>query len=457
MVSGTRRLWSRVAAAFFKSAPGRPPPLAGLAALGLALCALAALGAPALRVFGDNAFCALALASGGLAAWAARLAGTRGDGRTLALILGFALLMRLIVLPVEPLLSDDVYRYVWDGRVQAAGVNPYRYVPADPALAALRDLDIFPRINRADYAVTIYPPVAQAFFWLVTRLSESVLAMKAALVCCEAVIVAAVVGLLRRLGQPEGRVAAYAWHPLPVWEIANNGHVDALMAALAMAGIWLAVARGRALWGAAAVTLGALVKPLALLALPPLWKPFDWRTPLVAAAVVVLAYAPYLAVGTGVLGFLAGGYLAEERIDTGGGFWLLTVWRALFGAASGDVGVYLALAGLALIALALRAGFRGDRAPAVALADINRLLLVFLVLLSPDYPWYFLLAAPFLALVGGAPGWALTVGGFMLYDVATGDPQIPFFVRDAVFNGLVLAAAALAWLRRSRAFAGART
>ena len=439
-----------------RAAPADRRTMIGLTALGLALCGLAALGAPALRASGDNAFCSLALASGGLAAWATHLAGESRGRRTLALILGFGLLLRLIVLPVEPLLSDDIFRYVWDGRVQAAGVNPYRYVPADPALAGLRDAAIFPRINRADYAVTIYPPVAQVFFFLVTRLSESALAMKAALVACEAVTVAAVIGLLRRLEKPTGRVVAYAWHPLPVWEVANNGHVDALMVALTMAGIWLVLARGRALWGAAAVALGALVKPFALLALPALWRPFDGRMPLVVAAVAALAYAPYLSVGTGVLGYLGSGYLAEERIDTGGGFWPLAVWRALFGGFPGDVSVYLALAGLAVAALALRAGFRRARTPASTLADINRLLLVFLVLLSPDYPWYFLIAVPFLALRGGAPGWVLTVGGFMLYDVVTGDPQVPFYLRDAVFNGLVLAAAAFAWLRRSPAPAEAR-
>jgi alpha-1,6-mannosyltransferase len=209
---------------------GRAP--LGLMALGVALCAFTALGAPALRAYGDNAFCALMLASGGLAAWATARVSESEGAWTLALILAFGLLMRLIVLPIEPLLSDDIYRYVWDGRVQAAGINPYRYVPADPALAALRDADIFPRINRADYAVTIYSPVAQVFFVLVTRLRESVLALKVALIGCEAVIVAVVIGLLRRLGQPTGRVVAYAWHPLPIWEVANNGHVDALMVAL---------------------------------------------------------------------------------------------------------------------------------------------------------------------------------------------------------------------------------
>jgi alpha-1,6-mannosyltransferase len=170
--------------------------------------------------------------------------------------------------------------------------------------------------------------------------------------------------------------------------------------------------------------------------------------PLIVAAVAGLAYAPYLSVGTGVFGFLGSGYLAEERIDTGGGFWLLSVWRALFGLSSRDTSVYLALALLGLAAFALQAGFRRERTPASMLADINRLLLVFLFLLSPDYPWYCLMAVPFLALVGGAPGWVLTIGGFMLYDVVTGDPQLPFYLRDAAFNGLFLAAAVFTWLRQ---------
>ena len=72
--------------------------------------------------------------------------------------------MRLMVMLSPPFLSSDLYRYVWDGRVQAAGINPYLYIPADPALAGLRDTAIFPHINRADYAPTIYPPVAQAIF-----------------------------------------------------------------------------------------------------------------------------------------------------------------------------------------------------------------------------------------------------------------------------------------------------
>jgi hypothetical protein len=68
--------------------------------------------------------------------------------RALWIVLGFAVLLRGLLLATPPFLSTDVYRYVWDGRVERAGVNPYRYLPADPALTPLRDAAVFPNINR---------------------------------------------------------------------------------------------------------------------------------------------------------------------------------------------------------------------------------------------------------------------------------------------------------------------
>ena len=204
----------------------------------------------------------------------------------------------------------DIYRYIWDGRVQAAGINPYRYVPSAPEVAQLRDAAIYPNINRAGYAVTIYPPTAQAIFLAVTRLAESVLAMKLGLIAFEAAIVAALLATLDRQGISVTRVAAYAWHPLPIWEIAGSGHVDVAMCALLMLGLLLFL-QGRTLLAGVAVTLGALVKPTALLALPVFWRPWNWRLPLLVVLTAVVAYLPYLSVGRGVFGYLWG-YIDEE-------------------------------------------------------------------------------------------------------------------------------------------------
>ena len=203
-----------------------------------------------------------------------------------------------------PTLSGDVYRYIWDGRVINAGFNPYLHVPADPALTALRDPDQFYLIDKRDYAVTIYPPMAEAIFAIVTLVSTRVWAMKLAMVLFEACAVLAIARLLRRLGRPAGWLVAYLLHPAPIWEIAGNGHVDAAMMAFLF---------GTLAWGepnrpyraATAMTLGALAKPTGALGLPALWRPFQIVLPLFVLGLAVLLYLPFAGAGTRVRRFPA--------------------------------------------------------------------------------------------------------------------------------------------------------
>ena len=236
------------------------PPLHLLASIGFVLVALTLVTPFAFEALGDNAFMALTMSAGLLTIVATRLAARTPTYRALWLIFGLGIVLRVCVLLFDPLLSSDIYRYVWDGRVQAAGINPYRYIPADETLAFLRDETTFPHINRADTAVTIYPPAAQFFFLIVTRIDESVTMMRLALLGCESVTVTVIVLLLRRMNRPVTRVIAYLWHPLPLWEIANSGHIDALMVALMMLGLWIALT-GRALRGAVFIAFSVLVKP----------------------------------------------------------------------------------------------------------------------------------------------------------------------------------------------------
>ena len=146
------------------------------------------------------------------------------------IILIGGVLFRLIPVQLDPpRLSTDIYRYIWDGRVQAAGINPYLYLPVDPRLAKLCDEAIYPNINRKEYAHTIYPPVAQLFFFALTRITQSVTGFKACLVVIDLITVGLVAAALRAVGQPAERVIAYAWHPLPIVEFGASGHIDALM------------------------------------------------------------------------------------------------------------------------------------------------------------------------------------------------------------------------------------
>lgn len=417
----------------------------GLAGIGATLAVLTFATPFAFRAGGDNAFIALAIPAGVLTITAAYVAERAPMTRALWLILGLAIALRGFVLLFDPLLSSDIYRYIWDGKVQAAGINPYRYFPAQDALAPLRDATIFPRINRADYAVTIYPPVAEFFFFLVTRIGASVTVMRLALLGCEAASVAVILLLLQRMRRPLTRIVAYVWHPLPIWEIANSGHVDALMVSLLLVGLWLALT-ARPLRGAVVITLGALVKPYVAPVLAVIWRPWDWKMPLVVIAVIVLCYLPYLSVGWGVFGFLTQGYLTEEGIVSGNDFWVLSVWRLIFGTHHGDVAAYVAMAASIVLLMALWAARRPDRTIASSLADINMLLLVVLLLLSPNYPWYFMAIMPFVALCGNAPTWAVSIGALLLTNEIDTDFYIPILVvKSILYGSFLLACGWSAW------------
>jgi alpha-1,6-mannosyltransferase len=393
----------------------------------------------AFRAAGDNAFIALTIPACLLTVAATFVAERAPTRRALWLILGLGIALRGYVLLFDPLLSSDIYRYVWDGRVQAAGINPYRYFPAQDVLAHLRDATIFPKINRANYAVTIYPPVAEFFFLLVTRIGENVTVMRLALLGCEAASTTVIILLLRRMKRPLTRVVAYLWHPLPIWEIANSGHVDALMVALMLLGIWIALS-GRNLRGAVVVMLAALVKPFAAPALAVIWRPWDWKMPLVVIGTIALCYLPYLSVDWGVFGFLTRGYLTEEGINSGKDFWILSLWRLVFGAHHGDVVTYVALASASLLLLALWTVHRPVRTIASNLGDINMLLLAVLLLSSPNYPWYFLVIMPFVALCGNAPTWAASIGALLLTNEVDWDFQIPMLIVKSTLFGMVLLA-----------------
>ena len=229
-----------------------------------------------------------------------------------------------------PFLSNDMYRYIWDGWVQGAGINPYRFIPADPHLAFLRDAAVFPNINRADYAHTIYPPAAEMIFFLVSGTAKllavpPVLAMKVFMLGFEGVGIWAMLQLLDLAGLPRARILIYAWNPVTVWEFAGSGHVDAIaicFIALAL----LAVCKGLRGWGAAALAAAVLTKFLPVILLPALWRRWDWKFAAIFIAVIALLYAPYLGVGKAVLGFL-GGYGAQEGIDSGQGIFFACGFR----------------------------------------------------------------------------------------------------------------------------------
>jgi hypothetical protein len=348
----------------------------------------------------------------------------RTSRTTLALVVVFAALFRLSVLFAPPLLSDDIYRYIWDGRVQAARVNPYRYVPADDALKFLRDELIYPNINRRDYAPTIYPPLAQLIFFLWTRVSESVVWMKTLMILFEGAGLYALSALLASFKVPRQRILLAAWHPLAVWEIAGSGHLDALVVAF-VAFALLARRHGRESLTGAMLACAALVKLFPLVLFPAFYRRGSWRLPLAFCCVFVSGYLPYLSVGARrVLGYLPG-YAQEEGLQSGERFFLLQLAHSFPGGVHVPRAAYIVFALLVLGAIAAWCFFaREPDAPDRFVRRAALLATAFTLLLSPHYSWYFVWLVPFLCFVHAkwlAPLLWLTVASFMLYGTWLGD------------------------------------
>ena len=338
----------------------------------------------------------------------------RSSRSTLVLTLLLAAAFRLSILFAPPYLSDDIYRYIWDGRVQAASINPYRYIPSDEALKNLRDEKIYPRINRRDSAHTIYPPVAEIGFFLTTRVSESVTWMKTTMVLFEAIGIWAISRLLPSFGLPRQRILIYTWHPLTVWEFAGSGHLDAMIIGfLALA----LLARRRHAEAVTGVSLACatLVKFFPGLLLPALYKRWNWKLPLVFAITIVAAYLPYLGVGgRGALGFLFG-YARERGMESGEQFFLLSEIRRVPLGFHVPTAAFVVVALLILGALAVWMLRKQERVDESYIANALIMAATFTVLVAPHFPWYFAWLIPFLCFIPSISVLYLTLSSFFLY------------------------------------------
>jgi alpha-1,6-mannosyltransferase len=305
-------------------------------------------------------------------------------------VLGVAVALRMLLLTVPPTLSSDIYRYVWDGRVQANGINPYRYIPADPALASLRDAVIYPQINRADYARTIYPPFAQMAFAAVGRIWDSVMGMRLAMLGFEALGIICLLRLLPLVGLPPERILIYAWNPLALWSFANDGHVDAI--AIGLLGLALLLrARHKDGWVGTALAGAVLVKLFPLVVAPAFLRGGRfWQPALAGLALIAGCYALYSGAGWHVFGFLPS-YGEEEGLDSGTGLWLVAGLNTLMWLPPDATLIYgtgVAVVFLALVAAILRQPAPTNDAQALC-RDAALLAAAAMMAISPHYYWYF--------------------------------------------------------------------
>jgi hypothetical protein len=313
-----------------------------------------------------------------------------------SLVLIGAVLLQLAALGAGPSSSDDVYRYVWDAKVQLAGVDPYRYPPAAGELDRLRSTALFytgkpgcpwvlpdgrcSRVNRPQ-ARTIYPPVAEGAFAL-ARLgsfgrSDGPFPLQVFGALGALAVSLLLLGSARTRGDPTWQAALWAWCPVTAVELANNGHIDWLAALLTAAALLTYRAR-RSGWAGALLGAAVATKLYPALVLPALLRRHPLRVIGAAAGVVASSYLPHvLAAGTRVVGYLPG-YLREENYTSGGRFLLLA--RVL------PHGLLTLAALVILLVVAAWAARRAEpeRPERAALLLVGAGLLI----ATPSYSWY---------------------------------------------------------------------
>jgi len=351
----------------------------------------------------------------------------RGSGRGLGVALAAALLFRIVAALGEPALSDDVYRYVWDGRVQLHGFHPYAHAPADPELAGLRD-ESWRHINHPGLK-TIYPPLAEIGFLVLSALGAGQVGFRIAIGLLDFGVVLALGLLLRRLGLPGDRVILYAWNPLAVMETAGSGHVEPLgITLVVLAAGWI---MGRRPLASIAALAGAVhAKLLPILLVPGYLRRVDARGVALLVALLVLPALPYALtgppIGAGLFtyagtwehnaffyGALEGilsrldlteslkGGVARLQQGIGGDVvpWDL-LYRAVWPRELARGMTFVALAGWVLF-------LAGRPRSRLGPARETYLVLAATVLLLPAvHPWYLLWVLPFAA-VYLSPGWLL--------------------------------------------------
>jgi hypothetical protein len=212
-------------------------------------------------------------------------------------ILVFLILVRMSYVGTKPLGSDDVYRYMWDGRVQSAGINPYQYAPDDETLAPLHTAALPALVNHPDLK-TLYFPLCEWFFYLGYNISgEHAWGFQLITILAEILTIVGIVMLLRESSYSSWRVLLYAANPLIILQISLDAHVDALGFPFIIFGMLL-FRRGRKTVASVLLGLSLLVKPVALVILPILFLHERGiinkaRTILIPLGVLVAAFIPY--------------------------------------------------------------------------------------------------------------------------------------------------------------------
>ncbi len=356
------------------------------------------------------------------------------------IVFGLALsaLWQIQFLRTSPGLDDDIHRYVWDGRVQRLGYNPYIVVPSDPALASLHTSET--RTLNNPEVPSPYPAGAQLFFRAVTSIHESIFTLKVAFVLCDLVIVFVLVEVLGSAGLGKHWVLAYAWNPLLATDVAGSGHIDILGVLLLLVSV-AALVRGWRAVAALAFGLAVSVKFLPIVLLPLYWRRVRVRDAALAAIVVGLLYVPFFNNGRIPIGSL-GTYVQRFRFND-------PVFATLERVAAPQL-----VAGLAVLVGLFTAIWMRRKSAQESLDAFAWPMAASLFCAPVVYPWYLLWLLPFIKSSSTVPimVWTLSIiPTYYVWHLRT--VGRPWLVPDWIMMleyGSVAVAAAIITLRRIR-------
>jgi len=217
-------------------------------------------------------------------------------------LIALALIIRIAFIPVHPIGSDDYYRYVWDGKVQAYGINPYEYAPNNAALDALHT-KILPKLINFPKIKTIYPPLSEILFYLSYLIGgESFIGIKILLFIFDLFTLLGLYLLIKQRNLPNKNILIYALSPLILFQFFVDAHLDGLGLPFLIFSIFFYL-NDQKIWSYLLLGLSLCIKPLGLILIPIYFvserELFDRLKSLTIPLLVVgLFYLPYIFTGS---------------------------------------------------------------------------------------------------------------------------------------------------------------
>ena len=361
-----------------------------------------------------------------------------------AFIFSLAFRVPVAIAPVGA--DNDMVRYLWDGRLQRLGYNPYLVTPSDPAVAHVHTAET--RRMPSVRARTPYPPGAQLFFRAVVSIRESVRAMKLALIACDVLTIVVIWRWLVVTGRNQWLALGYAWNPLVILEVAHSGHIDALGALwIAAAAYWMACRRTAL--ASVAFALAFATKLLPIVLAPLFWRRIRGRDAVLAGVVLAALSVPFMTAAALPLGAVPN-VVAHIRFNAPVFPIIAAVWTP-----------QIAAAVAVLLGLAVAAWARW-RLPITDPAAWAWPMAVSLACAPVIYPWYLLYFTPFLVSAMTVPLMVWSVSVLPVYliwsvPILRAPWVVPFSVMAIEYGAVALTlASVLSSVRRVRRTAGER-